>query len=179
MNEAVMYAFFERVLLKPNGESYKQPKYTATKVWGKYPPMEHLIGRDGKISVQMLDSRTSGSKDSTSTPPMRLQAAKNINLTGLHNYYSSKYVSEYAYGNPYKPKDANKFNPFKDNLKDGFLFRFYFEEGDNVPVSFEMIVIPNVETLAINCCESLIMGGYNRFLEGARKQATDNPQSLI
>lgn len=179
MNEAVMYAFFKRVLLKPNGESYKQPKYTATKVWGKYPPMEHLIGRDGKISVQMLDSRTSGSKDSTSTPPMRLQAAKNINLTGLHNYYSSKYVSEYAYGNPYKPKDANKFNPFKDNLKDGFLFRFYFEEGDNVPVSFEMIVIPNVETLARNCCESLIMGGYNRFLEGARKQATDNPQSLI
>ena len=138
MNEAVMYALFERVLLKPNGEPYKHPKYTATKVWGKYPPMKHLIGRDGKISVQMLDSQISGSKVSTSTPPMKLQAKNNVNLTGLYNYYTSNGVSEYAYGNPYKPKDENKFNPFKDNLKDGFLFRFYFGEGDNVPKSFEM-----------------------------------------
>lgn len=179
MNEAVMYAFFERVFLKPNGDPYKQPKYTATKVWGKYPPMVHLIGKDGKISVQMLDSKTSGSKDSTSTPPMKLQAKNSINLTGLHNYYTGNEVYEYAYGNPYKPKDEDKFNPFKDNLQDGFLFRFYFEEGESVPKSFEMIVIPRVETLARNRCEMLIMGGYNRFLEGARKQATDNPLSLI
>ena len=179
MNEAVMYAFFERVLLKPNGEPYKQPKYTATKVWGKYPPMEHLIGRDGKISVVLQDSKVSGSKDSTSTPPMKLQAKNSINLTGLHTYYTGDGACEYAYGNPYKPKDDKKFNPFKDNLQDGFLFRFYFEEGDNVPKSFEMIVIPNVGNLAINRCESLIMGGYNRFLEGARKQATQNLQSLI
>lgn len=179
MNEAVMYALFERVLLKPNGEPYKHPKYTATKVWGKYPPMKHLIGRDGKISVQMLDSQISGSKVSTSTPPMKLQAKNNVNLIGLYNYYTSNGVSEYAYGNPYKPKDENKFNPFKDNLKDGFLFRFYFGEGDNVPKSFEMIVIPNVEGLTRNRCEMLIMGGYNRFLDDARKQSTDNPLSLI
>lgn len=179
MNEAVMYAFFERVLLKPNGERYKQPKYTATKVWGKYPPMEYLIGRDGKISLILQDSKVSGSKDSTSTPPMKLQAKNSINLTGLYNYHTSNGVSEYAYGNPGKPKDESKFNPFENNLQDGFLFRFYFGEGDNVPKSFEMIVIPNVMNLARNRCEMLIMGGYNRFLEGARKQATDNPLSLI
>ena len=71
MNEAVMYAFFERVLLKPNGEPYKHRKYTATKVWGKYAPMEYLIGRDGKISVVLQDSKVSGRKDSTSTRPMK------------------------------------------------------------------------------------------------------------
>lgn len=179
MNEVVMYAYFERVLIQPNGKPYKQPKYTMQEVWGKYTPMQHLIGRDGKISLVLQDSKTSGSKDSTSTPPMKLQAKNSINLTGLHNYYTGCDVCEYAYGNPYKPKDETKFNPFKDNLKDGFLFRFLYEDGDNVPKGFEMMVIPNVESLIRNRCEMLIMGGYNRTLENARKQATDNPLSLI
>lgn len=179
MSEAIMYAYFERVQVQPNGKPYKQPKYTALKYWGKYPPMEYLIGRDGKISVFLQDSKVSGSKDSTSTPPMKLQAKNSINLTGLYNYYTGEWLCEYAYGNPYMPKDKTKFNPFKEYQKDGFLFRFFYKDRDNVPTGFEMMVVPNVGSLIRNRCEMLILGGYNRFLEEARKQATDNPLSLI
>lgn len=182
MREAIMYAFFDRVEVKPNGEPYKHPKYTAKIEWGKYPPMDALRGRDGLISLYLLSSVESGSKDSTSTPPMKLQAKRSQNLTGLKNYYVGGELSGYAYGNP-NPKPTygkdNNPNPFGENCKDGFLFLFKFDDGSNIPTGFEMMVIPNVGNLIVNHCEMLRNGGYDEFLTEVRKQATDNPLSLI
>ena len=182
MREAIMYAFFERVEVKPNGEPYKHPKYTAKIEWGKYPPLDALRGRDGVVSLYLLPSVESGSKDSTSTPPMRLQAKGSLNLTGLKNYYVGGELSGYAFGNPYnKPTygKSDKINPFGEDCKDGFLFRFKFVDGSHTPTSFEMIVIPNVGNLIANHCEMFRIGGYDKFVEEVRKQATDNPLSLI
>lgn len=182
MREVIMYAYFERVEVKPNGEPYKQPKYTSKQIWGKYAPMEALRGRDGKISLYLLDSTQSGSKESSSTPPMKLQAKGSLNLTGLKNYYEGGKISGVAYGNPYdKPTYGknNNPNPFGENCKDGFIFIFKFEEGNNIPVGFEMMVIPNVGNLIVSHCDMLRFGHYNHFLEEVRKQATDNPLFLI
>lgn len=183
MNEVVMYAHFERVFLKPNGEPYKQPKYTIQKVWGKYPPMIKLIGRDKKISMVLQDSRGCGSKDTESTPELKLQAKSGFNFTGLKHYYINGDLSAFAYGNPYeKPtfSEKDKPNPFYPyRIKDGYLFIFHFKEGENVPISFELMVIPNVENNIGKYCGKLERGLYNHFLEEVRKQATDNLLSLI
>lgn len=182
MREAIMYAFFERVEVKSNGEPYKHPKYTSKVEWGRYSPMDALRGKDGLISLYLLPSIESGSKDSTSTPPMKLQAKNSLNLTGLKNYYVAGELSGLAYGNPYnKPTYGknNKINPFGDDCKDGFLFLFKYADGSNIPTGFEMMVIPNVGSLILNHCEMLRFGNYDMFLEDVRKQATDNPLSLI
>lgn len=183
MNEVVMYAYFERVLLKPNGEPYKQPKYTMQKVWGKYPPMINLIGRDKKISMVLMDSIESGSENTESTPEMKLQAKGSFNFTGLKQYYVNGDLSTFAYGNPYdKPKYSQKKKPnpfYPYRTKDGYLFIFHFEEGNNVPIGFELMVIPNVENNIGKYCGKLEHGLYNSFLEEVRKQATDNLLSLI
>lgn len=163
-------------------EGKKTPRFTTVKEWGKYPPMEALRGCDGKISLYLLESIQSGSKESTSTPPIKLQAKGSLNLTGLKNYYVGGEISGYAYGNPYdKPTygKSERANPFVKNYKDGFLFRFKFENGSNIPIGFEMIVIPSVDNLIKCHCEMLIIGGYNQFLEEVRKEASDNPLSLI
>lgn len=178
MNVPVWYAEFQL----STKEGKKTPKFTSIMEWGKYKPMDALRGRDGKISLYLQDSNQSGSKESTSTPPMRLQAKDSLNLTGLKNYYVGGVLSGYAFGNPYnKPTygKSNKTNPYVENCTDGFLFRFKFAEGSNIPTGFEMIVIPDVGNLIVNHCEMLRIGGYNRFLDEVRKQATDNPLSLI
>lgn len=163
-------------------EGKKTPRFTSVKEWGKYPLIDALRDKNGFISLYLLPSVESGSKDSTSTPPMKLQAKNSLNLTGLKNYYIGGELSGVAYGNPYyKPTygKSNKINPFGENCKDGFLFRFKFADSSNIPTGFEMMVIPNVENLIVNHCEMLRFDGYNGFLEAVRKQATDNPLSLI
>ncbi len=178
MNAPVMYLEF----INSTRDGKKTPRFTSVKEWGKYAPMAALRGRDGKISLYLLESIQSGSKESTSTPPMKLQAKGSLNLTGLKNYYVGGEISGYAFGNPYDKPTYGKSetpNPFGANCKDGFLFRFKFEEGNNIPVGFEMMVIPNVGNLIVSYCERLRIGGYDVFLEEVRKQATDNPESLI
>ena len=178
MNIPVWYADFN-ISTK---EGKKTPRFTSGMEWGNYSPINALRGKDGKISLYLLESTQSGSKESTSTPPMRLQAKESLNLTGLKNYYVGGEISGYAFGNPdEKPTygKKNKINPFGEGCKDGFLFRFKFTEGGNIPTGFEMMIISNVGNLIANHCEMLTKGGYNRFLEEVRKQATDNPLSLI
>lgn len=163
-------------------EGKKTPKFTSGMEWGNYPTIDALRDKNGLISLYMLPSVESGSKDSTSTPPMKLQAKKSLNLTGLKNYYIGGELSGVAYGNPYDKPTYGKnkqVNPFGEDCKDGFLFRFKFADGSNIPTGFEMLIIPNVGSLILNHCEMLRMGSYNKFLEEARKQATDNPLSLI
>lgn len=163
-------------------EGKKTPRFTSRKEWGHYPIVDALRDKHGLISLYLLPSIDSGSKDSTSTPPMKLQAKNSLNLTGLKNYYIGGELSGVAFGNPYdKPTygKRNKINPFGEDCKDGFLFRFKFVDESNIPTGFEMMIIPNVGNLILNHCEMLRIGGYNKFLEEVRKQTTDNSLSLI
>lgn len=178
MSEVVWYGKF----INTTKEGAKSPKYTCVKSWGIYNPMESLKGRDGRISFYLLESTQSGSKESSSTPPMKLQAKASLNLTGLKNYYIDGRLSGYAYGNAYSKatygKD-NKINPFGANCKDGFLFRFQIEEGNNIPKGFEMLVIPGVSNLVANYCQMLQLGGFNSLLDEVRKLASDDTLSPI
>ena len=60
-------------------ESKKTPKYTITKQAGYYEPMESLKGRDGQISMYLMEKL----KDGEQVPAMRLQAKSSLNFTGL------------------------------------------------------------------------------------------------
>lgn len=51
----------------------KTPKYVITSQCGYYPPMEELRGRDGKISMFLMEKRAG---QPSNTPPMYLQAKK-------------------------------------------------------------------------------------------------------
>ena len=106
MNIPVWYADFN-ISTK---EGKKTPRFTSGMEWGNYSPINALRGKDGKISLYLLESTQSGSKESTSTPPMRLQAKESLNLTGLKNYYVGGEISGYAFGNPDEKPTYGKEN---------------------------------------------------------------------
>ena len=60
----------------------KTPKYVITAQAGYYPPMDEIVGRDGKISMYLQVSKDSGSKKDNA-PAMKLQAKNSLNFTGL------------------------------------------------------------------------------------------------
>ena len=62
----------------------KTPKYTITEWAGYYPPMEKLRGRDGRISLNLMDKI----KEGMNIPSMRLQAKGSLNFTGLKEYFT-------------------------------------------------------------------------------------------
>ena len=53
----------------------KTPKYTITSQAGYYPPMEDLKGRDGLISMFLMEKL----KEKEEAPSMRLQAKDSLN----------------------------------------------------------------------------------------------------
>ena len=62
-------------------DSKKTPKYTITKAWGDYPPIEELKGaRSRKVSMYLMEKREG---QPGNTPKLRLQAAKSLNFTGF------------------------------------------------------------------------------------------------
>lgn len=77
----------------------KTPKYVITSQCGYYPPMEMLRGRDGKISMFLMEKRTG---QPSNTPAMYLQAKKSYNFTGLKDFYKNGDLSGYAYGSHYE-----------------------------------------------------------------------------
>lgn len=192
MNDAIWYGRFERVMNKPNGEPYKQPKYACVRMWGKYAPMDMLRSKRGQVEVSLLVSKDSGSKDGTSTPELKLQTTIGLNLTGLKNYLVKGRLSEYNWGNPFmeefypkdkkekapnpdKPKRKKKRNPFfPDYIEDGFLFRFIFEGSSNIPSGFDMLIVPNVGTLIGNCVAALQRGEYDSFIDEVNLQLEKN-----
>lgn len=160
------------------------PKYVLTKESGYYPVIENLKGRDKKISLFLMESTKSGSKDSITTPPMKLQAKGSLNLTGLKYYFIEGKLSGYACGNPYHKETyrcngKDKTNPFYENRNDGFLFIFKNESGNPVPSSFEMIVLSNARPVIASYLQMLRVGGFNDVLESMRTQATANLLSPI
>ena len=152
----------------------KTPTYTITAQAGYYPPMEILRGRDGKISMNLMEKL----KEGDNVPSMRLQAKNSLNFTGLKDYFIDGKLSGFAYGYPLdKPtysKD-NKQNPFYDYRQDGYLFIVGQDNKDTngiIPTSFELIVLEGAKVLISAYCKQLIMGGFDDELNALRKQGT-------
>lgn len=151
----------------------KTPKYVLATQAGYYPPMEQLRGRDGRITLYLMEKL----KEGENVPSMRLQAAKSLNFTGLKEYFKEGKLSGYAYGYPLdKPtysKD-DKPNPFYDYRQDGFLFRVYQDEKDPTnltPTCIELVVLEGAKVLISAYCKQLIMGGFDEALKQLRQQA--------
>lgn len=153
----------------------KTPKFTILGQCGYYPPMEQLRGKDGLISMYLMPQ---SQEEKSSTPPMRLQAMKSLNFTGLKDFWVEGKISGFAYGYPFdKPtysKDE-KPNPFHDYKDDGFLFIFHYDEQDPTnltPISIELIVLEGAKVLIGAYCKMLAMGGFDEALAALRKQAS-------
>lgn len=151
----------------------KTPKYTIAAHAGYYPPMEQLKGRDGQISVNLMEKLREGEN----VPSMRLQAKNSLNLTGLKEYFKDGKLSGYAYGYPLdKPTYSKKEkpNPFYEYKQDGFLFLIHQDEQapeNQVPTSLELIVLEGARVLISAYCKQLVMGGFKEALEQLREQA--------
>lgn len=151
----------------------KTPKYTITAQAGYYPPMELLRGRDGQISMNLMDKL----KEGDNVPSMRLQAKNSLNFTGLKDYFQDGKLSGFAFGYPLDKQTyskSNKPNPFYDYKEDGFLFIIHSDDKDPknlIPVSIELIVLEGAKVLISAYCKQLVMGGFDEALQALRKQA--------
>lgn len=151
----------------------KTPKYTIIAKTGYYPPMEQLKGRDGQISMHLMEKLKEGDNVSS----MRLQAKNSLNFTGLKDYFQDGKLSGFAYGYPLdKPtysKDE-KPNPFFDYKQDGFLFLIEQDKKDPTnltPTAIELIVLGGAKVLIGAYCKQLVMGGFDEALQALRERA--------
>ena len=160
-------------LVNTTQKGKKTPKYTISAQAGYYPPMELLKGRDGKISMNLMEKL----KDGDNVPSMRLQAKNSLNFTGLKEYFIDGKLSGFAYGYPMdKPtySEKEKENPFYSYKDDGFLFVIHTNEDnieDLVPVAIELIVLEGAKVLISAYCKQLLMGGFDEALQVLREQA--------
>lgn len=151
----------------------KTPKYTITAQAGYYPPMELLRGRDGQISMNLMEKL----KDGDNVPSMRLQAKNSLNFTGLKDYFQDGKLSGFAYGYPLDKQTYSKDekpNPFFDYKQDGFLFKIEQDEKDPTnltPTSIELVVLEGAKVLISAYCKQLVMGGFDEALQALRGQA--------
>lgn len=155
----------------------KTPKYVVSVEAGYYPPMDALIGRDGKVSMYLLGKL----KDSPNVPSMRLQAKDSLNFTGLKDYFVDGKLSGYAYGYPHSDKTygikKKRDNPFFEYKDDGFLFIVHQDgeaatDADKIrPISIELIVLRGAKVLISSYCKQLMMGGFDEILKSLKEQA--------
>ena len=124
----------------------KTPKYVITAQAGYYPPMDEIVGRDGKISMYLQVSKDSGSKKDNA-PAMKLQAKNSLNFTGLKDYFVNGRLSGFAYGYPNRAKTYSK------------------------PSCIELLVVEGAKVLSAAYCKMLQMGGFGEALAALRKQA--------
>ena len=162
--------------LEYSTDSKKTPKYEITAQAGFYPPMEQLKGRNGKISVYLMEKL----KDGANVPAMRLQAKGSFNLTGLKDYFIDGKLSGFAYGYPLEGEtysSKKKPNPFFSYKDDGFLFIVHQNqtaatEADKIrPCYIEMVVLEGAKVLISSYCKQLMMGGFDDALKALREQA--------
>jgi len=154
--------------------SGRTAKYTITAEAGVYPPMEVLKGRDGKVSMYLMEKPAASAENA---PSVRLQAKNSLNFTGLKEYFVGGKVSGYAYGYPLADEtySAKRYkNPFYEYKNDGFLFIVHTEKIDNamtrVP-TIELIVIDGGKVLISSYCKALMMHGYDEELGLLRELA--------
>ncbi len=157
----------------------KTPKYVITAQAGYYPPMDELVGKDGKISMYLQVSKDSGSKKDNA-PTMKLQAKNSLNFTGLKDYFINGRLSGFAYGCPLDKKtysSKQKPNPFFAYKDDGFLFVVHQDqtaatEPERIkPTCIELVVLEGAKVLISAYCKQLVMGGFNEVLKALREQA--------
>lgn len=142
----------------------KCSKYSVSEEAGYYPPMEHLRGKDGKISMYLLPAKESG-VTKANAPAMRLQAAGNLNFTGLHGDIVNGRLRGYAYGyangaETYGGKNPRR-NPFYEYRGDAYLFLVHWPDGAARPSSIEMAVLAGARSMAAAHCERLKRGGLD------------------
>lgn len=154
--------------------SGKTPKFSITRYCGHYPPLNDLIGRDGKVSMYLMESQKSGSNEDA--PPMKLQAKNSLNFTGLKDYFVKGRISGYAYGYPnasvtyrYKGKDVP--NPFYAYREDGFLFLIHTDEANANVVAIEMLVLNGTRDITSAYAQGLANGGFDEELQKLRSIA--------
>lgn len=158
----------------------KTSKYVITAQAGYYPPMDKIVGKDGKISMYLQVSKDSGSKKDNA-PAMKLQAKNSLNFTGLKDYFTNNgKLSGFAYGYPLATKTYSgkqKLNPFFDYKDDGFLFVIHQDqtaatEPEKIkPSCIELVVLEGAKVLISSFCKMLQMGGFDDALAALRKQA--------
>ena len=147
----------------------KTPKYVVTAQAGYYPPMDEIVGRDGKISMFLQVSKDSGSNDDA--PEMRLQAKNSLNFTGLKNYFVNGRLSGFAYGYPNRAKTYSKKqkpNPFFEYGED--LYLFIIHQDQTAATEPEKIKPSCIELLVLEGAK-VLMGGFDEALAALRKQA--------
>ncbi len=160
-------------LVNTTQKGKKTPKYTIVEQAGYYQPMEQLIGKDGRVSMNLMEKL----KEGDNVPSMRLQAKNSLNFTGLKDYYVEGRLSGFAYGysldKPTYGKD-DKPNPFYEYKEDGYLFRIYQDEKDPTnltPTCIELVVLEGAKVLISAYCKQLMMGGFDEALAALRQQA--------
>lgn len=151
----------------------KCPKFTISAAAGYYPPMEQLRGKDGRITMFLLEKL----KEGANVPAMRLQAKGSLNFTGLKEWFTDGTLSGCAYGYPYDKQTFSSKetpNPFFEYRNDAFLFLIHPDKANPVnqlPAAFEMLVIADARPVAAALCKQLVMGGFDTDLETLRRAA--------
>ena len=170
MSTANIRYYAKLVNTTQNGK--KTPKYTIVAQAGYYPPMEQLRGRDGLVSLLLMEKLREGEN----VPSMRLQAKNSLNFTGLKEYFKDGKLSGYAYGYPLDKLTYSKDekpNPFYEYKQDGFLFLIHQDDKvpeNQIPTSIELVVLEGAKILISAYCKQLVMGGFDDALEALRKQ---------
>lgn len=161
------YALF----VETTAEGKKTPKYTIAKATGYYPPMEQLKGKDGKISMYLMEKLKQG----LFVPSMRLQAKNSLNFTGLKEWFADGgKLSGFAYGYPLSDKNYSKDgkpNPFYAYKSDGYLFKVQTNDDGTKALQIELLVLENAKPLIAAYCKMLQQGGFDEALQLLRKQA--------
>lgn len=170
------YAYFQRVELKSNGKPYSRPTYFLKGECGYHKPIDGLRNRNGGITLYLMNKsdRKNGNKDS-STPELNLQTSGGHNFTGIK--FANAEPNPFAFGEPYREETftGGKFNPFyPDHTEDCFLILFSDTIGQNVPDSFEVMLIPNLRTIGEAYCRMLADGKFNTALKTFRIQSNAN-----
>lgn len=170
------YAKFVRAELKANGEPYAKPTYILSGECGYHKPIDGLRNRKKGITLYLMSkSDRKNGNQGTSTPDLYLQTSGGHNFTGIKFYNAEP--NPYAFGEPHTDAtfSGGKTNPFfPNNTDDCFLILFSDSIGENVPDSFEVLIIPNLRTMAVAYCEMLADGKFNTALASFREQININ-----
>ena len=144
-------------------------KYTIKSEAGYYEPMEQIKGRNGFVSMYLMEKL----KEGANIPSMRLQAKNSLNFTGLKDYFVDGKLSGFAYGYPLADKvySSKKIeNPFYEYRNDGFLFIVHQDKtaattAEQIrPTFIELIVLDGAKVLIPSYCKQLIMGGFDEAI---------------
>lgn len=161
-----------------NPKSGKSPKYTLTRMWGSYPPLNELKGRDSMVSMYLLPKREG---QSSNCPQMHLQCKGSLNLSGLKDYFINGKLSGFAFGfPPSTPTYSSKAKPncfYPSYTEDGFLFLVHQDKEaptsaeQQRPDYIELLVLDGCKVLVGSYCQQLMLGGFDEILKALRRDS--------